>query len=119
MAKHDQEKEPLFRIPDDSPIEEGEVLTSFISRSSKQPKRLKYVTYGLGIAYLPLLILYALLAVKLVPSTASDHTIDLNLFPCQPFPMLMLLENGLMRISFGEELARRDGKQDLQVESCG
>ena len=89
MENENVEKEPLFPSPERSFLDEEERVTAPKSHLSRK-RRPNYITYVLLVAYIPLLVLYALVAFNYVPFTNSSHSIDLNLFPCalRPFPPL-------------------------------
>ena len=76
------EEEPLFQSLEGNLNEAEDGFTSALSRPLPKRRKYSYLLYGLIIAYLPALLLYAFLAFGFVVPKASSHAIDLNLFPC-------------------------------------
>ncbi|MCJ1367571.1 hypothetical protein MMC16_006705 [Acarospora aff. strigata] len=81
MAEDMIEKELGLQSSGRRLLEGDKVSIPSMSKSSTKRNRHNCTTYVLVIAYIPLLLLYALLASKYVPLNRSEHAIDLNLFP--------------------------------------
>ena len=90
------EKEPLFPSPQSSVFEGEETSTPPTLDPPRRRKGHNLITNVFMIAYIPLLVLYALLAHQYIRSKPFGQTVDLNLFPCALSAMRVLSAVRLM-----------------------
>ena len=107
------EKEPLFPSPRSSVFEGEEGSAPPTLNPPTRRKRHNLMTNVLFIAYIPLLVLYVLLAFQFIRSKPFGQTVDLDLFPCALSAVRIFFAITLTPTSIGEELARSDREKGL------